>query len=83
MHVLQNAFVAAFLILSGLYLGVSLGSAVLVARRKGWEFLPILPVVFAAYQLPYALGFLAGFFYQGQGPRLPKSPPKAIALNPR
>jgi glycosyltransferase involved in cell wall biosynthesis len=83
MHVLQNASVAAFLIFSGSYLGVSIGSAVLVARRKGWKFLPILPVVFATYQLPYALGFLAGVFYQGRGPRLPKSSPKAIVLNSR
>jgi succinoglycan biosynthesis protein ExoA len=83
MGVLQNTLVAAFTIFSGLYLGLSFGSAVLVARRKGWEFLPILPVVFATYQLPYALGFLAGLFHRRRVSRQPNSAPKAIVLHSR
>lgn len=56
----RNEFLTAWVAMVGLYLALSWASALSVARKKGWKFLPILPVVFAAYQLPYALGFLFG-----------------------
>ncbi len=54
----QNAFLAACFAFVGLYFTASFASAFLVARRKGWMFLPFLPIVFATYQLSYALGSL-------------------------
>jgi len=55
---LQNAFLAVWLAFAGLYFAASFWSALSVSRHEGWKFLPILPVVFATYQLSYALGFL-------------------------
>jgi succinoglycan biosynthesis protein ExoA len=63
----QNIFLAAWIALAGLYLTVSYGSAILVARRAGWKFLPILPIVFATYQFSYALGFLLGLLHHPAG----------------
>ena len=64
MNSVHNVLLALFLIFTGAYLGASFLSAFLVARREGWKFLPILPLVFATYQLPYALGFLVGLFHR-------------------
>jgi hypothetical protein len=50
--------------LAVLYFVVSLGAAFLAARRSGWLFLPVLPVVFATYHLSYGLGFLLALAYQ-------------------
>ena len=83
MGALQNALIAVLLTFGGVYLGASLTSATFVARREGWKFLPILPVVFATYQLPYALGFLAGLFHRPPRALLKNSDPKTIALNAR
>jgi succinoglycan biosynthesis protein ExoA len=63
----QNTFLTAWIALTGLYLAMSLGSAILVARRAGWTFLPILPIVFATYQFSYALGFLLGLLHRPAG----------------
>jgi succinoglycan biosynthesis protein ExoA len=83
MGFLQNALVTTFVVFVGLYLGASFASAALVARREGWKFLPVLPLVFATYQLPYALGFLAGFFHRPSRARTTNPATKAIALNTR
>ena len=83
MGVLQNTLLATLLIFAGLYLGTSFASAVFVARREGWKFLPVLPLVFATYQLPYALGFIAGLFHRPPGTRLTNPAPKTIALHSR
>jgi succinoglycan biosynthesis protein ExoA len=38
-------------------------AAVITASRSGWEHLPVLPVVFAAYHLAWGLGFLLGCWW--------------------
>ena len=60
----RDLFLAGLLSFVGAYLIASLATAVSAARRKGWRFLPILPVVFAFYQLPYALGSLLAILYR-------------------
>ncbi len=55
---LHGAFLAVWFALVGLYIATSFASAFSIARREGWKFLPILPIVFATYQSSYALGFL-------------------------
>jgi succinoglycan biosynthesis protein ExoA len=43
------------------YGGASLVASIVACRRaKNLTFLPVMPVVFAAYHLPYGLGFLGG-----------------------
>ena len=42
------------------YLVGSLGFSIHVARKKGWDLLPLLPAVFATYHVAYGLGFLFG-----------------------
>jgi len=37
------------------------------ARRYGWDLLPVLPVVFAAYHFSYGSGFLMGLMRSGAG----------------
>jgi succinoglycan biosynthesis protein ExoA len=58
----RNAFLYSLCVLSGLYFAASLAVAFCVALRKGWMFLPSLPIVFGTYQLSYALGFTVGLF---------------------
>jgi hypothetical protein len=60
----RNIFLADWLVLAALYVIASITSAVSIARREGWRFLPSLPVVFAAYHLPYAVGFLLAILYR-------------------
>jgi hypothetical protein len=50
--------------LTGLYVAVAAGAAFLVAANNGWQFLPVLPIVFATYQLSYGSGFLLGLAYR-------------------
>jgi glycosyltransferase involved in cell wall biosynthesis len=40
--------------------GVACAAASILAARKQWRLLPLLPVVFATYHVSYGLGFLAG-----------------------
>lgn len=42
------------------YLLANLAASVCTARLKGWELLPLLPLVFVCLQLAYGLGFLRG-----------------------
>jgi succinoglycan biosynthesis protein ExoA len=60
----KNVFLAEWAILVGLYLVATLAFAFSVARREGWSFLLSLPIVFAAYHLSYALGFLLAIVYR-------------------
>lgn len=49
--------------LVGAYLfGVGLASLV-AAKRQGWDLLPVLPAVFAAYHVSYGVGFLLGVMH--------------------
>ena len=67
---LRNVFLAAWFALVGLYFIASFASAFGVARRKGWIFLPFLPIVFAIYQISHALGsFLALLYRPAAGDR--------------
>jgi succinoglycan biosynthesis protein ExoA len=58
------AFVTACAGFAALYSVVSMGAAFLIARRQGWRFLPVLPIVFATYHLSYGLGFVLGVAYK-------------------
>jgi succinoglycan biosynthesis protein ExoA len=60
----QNSFLAAWVAFVGLYFAASFTSAFSVARRKGWRFLPFLPIVFATYHLSYALGSFLALMYR-------------------
>jgi succinoglycan biosynthesis protein ExoA len=53
--------------LTGLYVAVAAGAAFLVAANNGWQFLPVLPIVFATYHLSYGSGFLLGLAYRPAG----------------
>lgn len=61
---LQTASITALCVMAAVYFLASFLSAIAVARREGWKFLPVMPIVFATYQLPYALGFLFGLFHR-------------------
>jgi hypothetical protein len=47
------------------YLGVSLLASVAMGARKGWKYIPVLPVAFATMHLAYGVGFLVGVVYFG------------------
>jgi succinoglycan biosynthesis protein ExoA len=74
----KSAFLAAWFSLATLYLVASVASAYSIARRNGWIFFPILPVVFATYQLAYALGFLVGIFCRPVTPDRPNPVRKVL-----
>jgi succinoglycan biosynthesis protein ExoA len=42
------------------------------ARRYGWELLPALPIVFAAYHFSYGSGFLLGLIQSGPAEAMTK-----------
>jgi glycosyltransferase involved in cell wall biosynthesis len=44
----------------GSYLFVNFSASILVAWRKGWRLLPLMPLTFAILHLAYGLGFLVG-----------------------
>lgn len=46
--------------LTGTYVCVNLAVSVLVAARKSWSVLPLLPFVFACYHFGYGYGFFRG-----------------------
>ena len=60
----RNIFLEDWFVLAGLYFIASFVSAFSLARRKGWRFLPSLPVVFATYHFSYALGFVLAVLYR-------------------
>jgi succinoglycan biosynthesis protein ExoA len=60
----KSAFITAIAGSAGLYFAASTSAAFLVARRNGWHFLPVLPIVFAAYHLSYGMGFLLGLKFR-------------------
>jgi len=45
-----------------LYLLANLLASLYTAAKRGWQYLPLLPFVFAILHLSYGLGFLAGLF---------------------
>ncbi len=51
-----------FEILASLYLVLSFVSALLIAKKTDWKFLPILPLVYLMLHVSYGIGFIAGLF---------------------
>ncbi|TEU13116.1 MAG: glycosyltransferase [Anaerolineales bacterium] len=47
-----------FVLVVASYLSLSLAFSFSIAARKGWRYLPILPVIFACLHLSWGLGFL-------------------------
>ena len=45
-----------------LYGAAILSASIVTARKSGWKFLPILPLVFGTYHVSYGLGFIRGVF---------------------
>jgi hypothetical protein len=74
----QNVFLSAWIALAGFYLAASLVSAFSIARLEGWKFLPLLPIVFATYQLSYAMGFLLALLYRPTAGSRP-NPQRSVA----
>jgi cellulose synthase/poly-beta-1,6-N-acetylglucosamine synthase-like glycosyltransferase len=48
---------------TGSYLLANLLASTIAARRGGWKYLPLLPLVFAAIHFGWGLGFLAGLVW--------------------
>jgi hypothetical protein len=80
---LQTALMTFLFLLAGIYFSVSVSCSFFVAKREGWRFLVILPVVFATYQLSYALGFLLGIFHRRATGKPESGLPKVIAAATR
>ena len=49
-----------WLALIGTYSAANIGASFLTAARRGWDLLPVLPLVFACFHLAYGYGFLRG-----------------------
>ncbi|MFQ5813318.1 MAG: glycosyltransferase family 2 protein [Anaerolineae bacterium] len=58
LSLVHRSFLNLFLLAIASYLLVSLLSSLLIARRKGWRYLPLLPVAFAVMHFGWGLGFL-------------------------
>lgn len=62
------------------YLLVNLAASILTAARRGWRYLPLLPIAFGTLHLSYGLGFLVGLVRfinrwgdrEGRVPELPE-----------
>ena len=52
-------------VVPALYLAANLTASVCTAWRRGWRYLPLLPLVFAAIHLGWGAGFLAGLLRWG------------------
>jgi glycosyltransferase involved in cell wall biosynthesis len=55
-----SRFILAFI--AGSYLVVNLLASTWTAAHRGWQFLPLLPLVYIILHLSYGLGFLVGLF---------------------
>ncbi|HEY6072909.1 MAG TPA: sugar transferase, partial [Anaerolineales bacterium] len=64
-----------------LYLSVDLSASAITAARRGWKYLPLLPLVFAILHLSYGLGFLLGLvsFARRWGDRRGRVPEVPVA----
>jgi glycosyltransferase involved in cell wall biosynthesis len=54
-----------FLLVIAPYALASLIASLWIAARKGWQYLPVLPLAFAAMHLAYGIGFVAGIIRFG------------------
>lgn len=66
---------------AGSYFAVNLGASILAAAKKGWPFLPLLPVIFATLHVSYGAGFLVGLvrFWNRWGERDRSKGPRTAA----
>ncbi|HID62078.1 MAG TPA: glycosyltransferase [Anaerolineae bacterium] len=55
---ISSLVVWVFALVVASYLGLALAFSFSIAARKGWRYLPILPVIFACLHLSWGLGFL-------------------------
>ncbi len=64
------------LIIPSLYLIANLGASLWTASKRGWRYLPFLPLTFAILHLSYGIGFLAGLvkFWNRWGDKIGKVP---------
>jgi succinoglycan biosynthesis protein ExoA len=53
-------FWPASIVIPGLYLGANVIVSVQAARHRGWQYLPVLPLVFTTVHMSWGLGFLFG-----------------------
>ena len=62
--------------IAGCYALANLGASAITAAKKGWKYLPLLPLVYAILHLSYGLGFLAGLvkFWNRWGDKKGKVP---------
>jgi len=74
----RKVFLGEWSALVALYLIASFSSAFSIARRKGWRFLPSLPIIFATYHLSFALGFLLAILYRPAAGDRPKPMRKVL-----
>ncbi len=73
----RNIFLSSLAALAGSYFAASLLASVRAAKRRGWKFLPVFPIVFATYHLSYGLGFLLAVSYR-PAPRGRPSPVRKV-----
>lgn len=74
----RNVFLCSWAALAGLYFAASFFASFHAAKRYGWKFLPVLPIVFATYHLSYGLGFLLALSYRPATWDHPTSVQKAL-----
>jgi len=53
-------FVLLFAVIVGSYLSLSFLFSLRIALKKGWQYLPVLPLTFACLHIAYGAGFLMG-----------------------
>ncbi len=66
----SRLFALLFAFIVGSYLSLSFLFSLRIAARKGWKYLPVLPVAFACLHVAYGIGFLTGlvrFILLGKG----------------
>lgn len=65
-----------FFIIAISYMITNIASAVVTASKKGWEYLPLLPITFLIIHLSYGFGFLSGLikFWNRWGDKVGKTP---------
>jgi cellulose synthase/poly-beta-1,6-N-acetylglucosamine synthase-like glycosyltransferase len=67
---------AALTLVAGPYLLANLAASLWIARKQGWKYLPLLPLVFTILHVSYGLGFLIGLvkFWNRWGDKVGKTP---------
>jgi succinoglycan biosynthesis protein ExoA len=55
-----GSLIFLWLALLAAYAAANLSASFVTAARRGWRFLPLLPLVFGCYHFGYGIGFLHG-----------------------